>query len=53
MARVHQWIAETPVLENIRKQLNLSDHDFQEWLPQALVKSNAAMINQGCLVNLD
>ncbi|WP_062307621.1 MBL fold metallo-hydrolase [Polynucleobacter sinensis] len=51
--RVRQWIAETPVLENIRKQLNLSVPDFQEWLPQALVKSKAAMIEQDRLVNLD
>jgi hypothetical protein len=50
---VHQWISTTPVLENIRKQLNMTVEDFQEWLLQALVKSNAAVIEQDCLINLD
>jgi glyoxylase-like metal-dependent hydrolase (beta-lactamase superfamily II) len=53
MKAVHQWIGSTPVLENIRKQLNMTMEDFQEWLPQALVKSNAAVIEQDCLMNLD
>ncbi len=49
----HQWINTTPVLENIRKQLHMTVEDFQEWLLQALVKSNAAVIEQDCLINLD
>ena len=53
MKAVHQWISITPVLENIRKQLNMTVEDFQGWLPQALVKSKAAVIEQDCLVNLD
>ena len=50
---VHQWISATPVLENIRKQLKMTVGDFQEWLLQALVKSNAAVIEQDSLINLD
>ena len=53
MKAVHQWIGATPVLENIRKQLNMTVEDFQGWLPQALVKSKAAVIEQDHLVNLD
>lgn len=53
MTAVHQWMGATPVLESIRKQLNMATEDFQEWLPQALVKSNAAVIEQDRLVNLD
>ena len=53
MTAVHQWMGTTPVLQDIRKQLNMSTEDFQEWLPHALVKSQAAVIEQGMLVNLD
>jgi len=53
MAKVKQWIADTPVLKNISKQLNLGDEDFQTWLVEALVKSKAANIENECLVNLD
>lgn len=53
MKAAQEWIASTPVLKNICKQLNMPTEDFQEWLPQALVKSKAAMIEQGHLVNLD
>ncbi|MBU3593368.1 MBL fold metallo-hydrolase [Polynucleobacter sp. 71A-WALBACH] len=53
MAKVNQWILGTPALESIRQQMNLSDEDFQGWLVQALVKSKAAVIEQGMLVNLD
>lgn len=48
-----QWIASTPVLENIRKQLNMNAEDFQVWLVEALVKSKAAIIEKDQLVNLD
>jgi glyoxylase-like metal-dependent hydrolase (beta-lactamase superfamily II) len=48
-----QWIASTPVLENIRKQLNMNAEDFQSWLVEALVKSKAAIIEKDHLVNLD
>jgi glyoxylase-like metal-dependent hydrolase (beta-lactamase superfamily II) len=50
---VYQWIGSTPVLENIRQQLNMTAEDFQEWLPQALIKSKAAVIEQDRLINLD
>jgi hypothetical protein len=50
---VQEWIARTPVLENIRKQLNMTVEELLEWLPQALVKSRAATIEQGRLINLD
>ncbi|MBU3637517.1 MBL fold metallo-hydrolase [Polynucleobacter sp. es-MAR-4] len=53
MAKVKQWISDTPVLKNISKQLNLGDEDFQIWLVEALVKSKAANIENECLVNLD
>jgi glyoxylase-like metal-dependent hydrolase (beta-lactamase superfamily II) len=50
---VNQWIKSTPALESIRKKMNLCAVDFQDWLVQALVKSKAAAIQQGHLVNLD
>lgn len=53
MIDANQWIASTPVLENIRKQLNMNAADFQVWLVEALVKSKAAIIEKDCLVNLD
>jgi glyoxylase-like metal-dependent hydrolase (beta-lactamase superfamily II) len=53
MKAAQKWIATTPVLRDICKQLNMSIDDFQEWLPQALVKSKAAIIEGGHLVNLD
>ena len=52
LAEVNQWIAVTPVLESIRKQLNMSSEDFQVWLVEALVKSNAATVQKDHLVNL-
>jgi glyoxylase-like metal-dependent hydrolase (beta-lactamase superfamily II) len=53
LAEVNQWIAGTPVLESIRKQLNMSSEDFQVWLVEALVKSKAAIVQKDHLVNLD
>lgn len=53
LADAKQWIAGTPVLENIRKQLNMNAEDFQVWLIEALVKSKAAIIEKDRLVNLD
>ena len=53
MTAVHQWIGATPVLENVRQQLDMSVEEFQVWLPQALVTSKAAVIEQGHLINLD
>lgn len=53
MAKLAQWIKNTPALESVRQQLNLSPEDFQAWLVQALVKSKAAMIEQNHLINID
>ncbi|OZA72906.1 MAG: MBL fold metallo-hydrolase [Polynucleobacter sp. 39-46-10] len=53
MSAVKSWIAGTPALESIRKQMNLCSEDFEGWLIQALVKSKAAIIEKDCLVNLD
>ena len=53
LVEVNQWIASTPALEKIRKQLNLGGEDFQVWLVDALVKSKAAIIEKDHLVNLD
>ena len=50
---VSQWIEETPILENVRKQLQLSTADFEQWLLQALVQANAAKVENDYLVNLD
>ena len=53
MIDANRWIAGTPALENIRKQLNMNAEDFQVWLVEALVKSKAATIEKDYLVNLD
>jgi glyoxylase-like metal-dependent hydrolase (beta-lactamase superfamily II) len=53
LAKVNQWISDTPALESIRQQLNLGVEEFQGWLVQALVKSKAAAIERNMLVNLD
>ncbi|QWE17014.1 MBL fold metallo-hydrolase [Polynucleobacter sp. AP-Nino-20-G2] len=53
LSSVHLWMSQTPVLRNIMKQLNMSAEEFQEWLPQSLLKSNAAKIEQGYLMNVD
>lgn len=53
LVEVNEWIAHTPVLENIRKQLKMNAEDFQVWLVAALVKSKAAIIDQDNLINLD
>ncbi len=50
---VSQWIEETPILERVRKQLQMSATDFERWLPQALVQANAAKVENDYLVNLD
>ena len=53
LVEVNEWITNTPVLENIRKQFNMNAGDFQGWLIEALVKSKVAIIEQDRLVNLD
>ncbi|MFM2029245.1 MAG: hypothetical protein RL517_436 [Pseudomonadota bacterium] len=51
--QVQEWIANTPALGNVRQQLKMNTLDFQEWLMQALVKSNAATLEGEKFVNLD
>lgn len=53
LAEANQWIAGTPALDGIRKQLNMSVEDFQVWLVGALVKSKAAVTESGFLINQD
>ncbi|MFZ4062828.1 MAG: MBL fold metallo-hydrolase [Polynucleobacter sp.] len=53
MAAVHEWIAQTPALAHVAKQLNMSLEEFSSWLPQSLVKANAAKIYQGNFINID
>ncbi len=53
MTKVFEWISTTPALAHAAKQLNLEMSEFMKWLPQALVKSNAAQIQDNHLVNLD
>jgi glyoxylase-like metal-dependent hydrolase (beta-lactamase superfamily II) len=53
MERVIQWISSTPALVCAAKQLNMEMDGFVKWLPQALVKSDAAKLEGECLVNVD
>jgi len=50
---VHQWISGTPALTHIAKQLNMSLTELSDWLPQSLVKANAARIEHHHLVNMN
>ena len=53
MEKVIHWISTTPALLAAAKQLNIEMDEFVKWLPQALVKSNAARIENNFLVNVD
>ena len=53
MDRVIQWISTTPALVSAAKQLNMEMDEFVKWLPQALVKSDAAKLEGERLVNVD
>lgn len=53
MEIVSRWIKQTPILESVRQQLQMSAADFEGWLPQALVQANAAILENDYLVNLD
>ena len=53
MRKVSQWIANTPALLAAATLLNMEVGEMASWLPQALVKSRAARIEQEHLVNLD
>ena len=49
---VNHWIASTPALKSAAKQLNMDLEDFIKWLPQALVKSGAAKLEDQKLIDL-
>ncbi len=49
---VNHWIANTPALNSAAKQLNMDLEDFVKWLPQALVKSGAAKLDEKRLIDL-
>jgi glyoxylase-like metal-dependent hydrolase (beta-lactamase superfamily II) len=49
---VNQWITNTPAMNSAAKQLNMDLADFVKWLPQALVKSGAAKLDEKCLIDL-
>ena len=53
LQKVSQWISKTPALIDAAKQLNMEVEEMAIWLPQALVKSHAAKIEQEHLINLD
>lgn len=53
MELVSQWIKQTPIFKSVRNQLQMSDMDFESWLSQALIQSNAAKLENGYLINLD
>jgi glyoxylase-like metal-dependent hydrolase (beta-lactamase superfamily II) len=49
--QVCQWICNTPALNSAAKQLNMEIGEFSHWLPQALVKSGAAVFEGNYLVD--
>ena len=53
MQQVRQWIVKTPALLDAANQLNMAAEEMAIWLPQALVKSHAARIEQELLINVD
>lgn len=48
---VNQWIRQTPALMSAAKQLHMNMDEFCEWLPQALAKSGAAVIEDNHLID--
>lgn len=53
MEIVSRWIKQTPILESVHQQLQMSTTEFESWLPQALVQANTAKLEDDYLVNLD
>ena len=49
---VNDWIVNTPALKSAANQLNMDLEDFSKWLPQALVKSGAAKLEDQKLIDL-
>ena len=49
---VNDWIVNTPALKSAANQLNMDLEDFSKWLPQALVKSGAARLDEKNLIDI-
>jgi glyoxylase-like metal-dependent hydrolase (beta-lactamase superfamily II) len=49
---VNHWITNTPAMNSVAKQLNMDLEDFVKWLPQALVKSGAARLDEKHLIDI-
>lgn len=49
---VNHWITNTPAMNSAAKQLNMDLEDFVKWLPQALVKSGAARLDEKRLIDI-
>jgi len=50
---VNEWIASTPALVSAANILNMEMNEFVVWLPKSLVKSGAAKVDGGYLVDVD
>jgi len=50
---VNEWIASTPALVSAANILNMEMNEFVLWLPKSLVKSGAAKVEGGYLVDVD
>lgn len=48
---VNEWIANTPALVSAANILNMEMDEFVAWLPKSLVKSGAAKVEDGYLVD--
>ena len=48
---VIDWIGSTPALKSVANQLNMDTEEFSQWLPQALVKSGAAILDGKYLID--
>jgi glyoxylase-like metal-dependent hydrolase (beta-lactamase superfamily II) len=51
MSDVAEWIVSTPVLQGAAKQMNMDLDEFSRWLPQALVKTGAATLDNNRLID--
>lgn len=52
ISEVNEWITNTPALQSAAKQLHLEMSDFVQWLVQALIKSGAAELKDGYLLDV-
>ncbi len=51
LIEVKEWILNTPALRSAANQLNMDAEEFAQWLPQALVKSGAAICDGNNLID--